>query len=377
MRKALMFVLCLVTAVTLSSQGSMLSGSVPDFLDYGFYWVKADTSVTKAIDENSNAIPVGSEYYDPSKPVLVYFHGWQKGSSVENYSRETFQWIDSENNINQNTILSWKNAGWNVLIFYWNQFADEDEVKDAEAKIWSINGPGGMRYRLKDGSYSTNQSPQYSLRDIAFDQYVTLVYDNTSSIKRFAGHSLGNQLAVSVAKTISDYVNINVLPEKMMPERIELLDPFWSSGSKSYLNGKWTGEEVKTYVQTMISRHNTAVTWYRTSAILDLWIGDRNTELTKMVAYVHPAYWYYAGTQLDKKHIAARHSYFWSHAFDPPVECTINWWNRRRATGNVGASAATSTARIRQMMDPNREWVQVEGRYTPTPGDDWQEVKSR
>ena len=44
--------------------------------------------------------------------------------------------------------LKWKADGWNVAIFYWNQMADEDEVKDAEAKIWSTNGPKGMRYRL-------------------------------------------------------------------------------------------------------------------------------------------------------------------------------------------------------------------------------------
>jgi hypothetical protein len=38
-------------------------------------------------------------------------------------------------------------AGYNVGIMYWNQFADEDEVKDAEAKIWTATGTRAMRWK--------------------------------------------------------------------------------------------------------------------------------------------------------------------------------------------------------------------------------------
>jgi len=60
------------------------------------------------------------------------------------------------------TAAGWINAGWNVGIFVWNQFSDETTgvsgawfgdgpppqgVLDAEAKIWTANGPRGMRWR--------------------------------------------------------------------------------------------------------------------------------------------------------------------------------------------------------------------------------------
>ena len=47
----------------------------------------------------------------------------------------------------------WAARGWNVGIFYWNQFAD-DTLEEAERKIHSANRtPAGMRWqkRFEDG----------------------------------------------------------------------------------------------------------------------------------------------------------------------------------------------------------------------------------
>jgi len=178
-------------------------------------------------------------------------------------------------------MAAWKNKGWNVGVFYWNQFADESEVKDAEAKMWSTNGPRGMRYRLDDGSYSTVQAPQKSVGEIAFEQVSAALEDNNSGNIRFAGHSLGNQLAVYVTKQINDGINDGSLSQNIMPERVELLDPFWSKGSKTYLgddngdgNNDWTGERVRWYISDLISQQDVAFTWYKTSGIVDVGIGD-------------------------------------------------------------------------------------------------------
>lgn len=333
-------------------------------LDYGLYWFNANNNDVKGVAEDNSVYPVDSSYYDPSKKTVIYFHGWQNNSSTDNYRREDFYFDE----MGSNTVQAWKDDGWNVGVFYWNQFADEGEVKDAEAKIWSANGPKAMRYRLSDGSY-VNSGITKDLGTIAYEQIKAALSGNTSNI-RFAGHSLGNQLATRTAKMFHSSF------PSLMPDRLELLDPFWSAGAKSYISNKWTGEQVRNDIRDMISSDGLAVTWYKTSAILDLWIGDRNNSLESDVAYIHPAFWYLNSTQIADKHVHARHWYFASMDTAPPEEVTINWLNWRSQTGNTTASASATDARIKQMMGDTYEWVQVEGRYTPEPSDDQYERKN-
>ena len=339
-----------------------------DFLDYGIYWFNEDDESVKGFNEaNNTTINVASEYYDASKPTFIYFHGWQLGSSEDNYDREGFYFEDG----NVNTVKFWKDKGWNVGIFYWNQFADEIEVKDAEAKIWHAkNGPRRMRYRLSDGSYSELQSPTSNLAKLAANQINKIVGSNTSGNVRFAGHSLGSQLATNTALTISNRVENGVYPASLMPNRLELLDPFWSADPKSYLGNDWVGERSRDYIDTMIDRNNIAITWYASSLILDIGIGDSNEALKDVVAFQSVRPWYINAIDIPSKHSNVRHSYFWSINFDAPREVTLNFFRRRRATGNVAASASTSTSRILEMMGDDNEWDQVEGRFTVSPEDD-------
>ena len=302
---------------------------------------------------------------------MIYFHGWQLGSSEDNFRREGFYFEDGD----VNTVQFWKNKGWNVAIFYWNQFADEVEVKDAEAKIWSVNGPRNMRYRQSNGNYSTLQSPSTDVANLAANQIKIALNLNTSNNVRFAGHSLGAQLASRTAMIISNDVNKGDISTGLKVDRLELLDPFWSAGGKSYLNNEWTGENSRGHINTMINRDNLAVTWYNSSLITDIGIGDRNNDLQDMVAYQSVRPWYVNAIDVAAKHTNVRHSYFWSINFDAPREVTINFFNRRRGTGNVAASATTEIARIRNMMGDDNEWDQVEGRFTPTPEDDEFEIK--
>lgn len=355
-----------------------------DFLDYGFYWFNSQDASAKAYNETTGQkISVSTAFYNPSKPTVVFFHGWQNGTSTNNYKRNTFMMKDQDSGNNINTVAKWKADGWNVMIFYWNQFADEGEVKDAEAKIWSANGPRGMRYRQSDGSYSTQQSPNISVSEIAFRQYKALFANHSNSNFRFAGHSLGNQLATAVAKKISDGTRNGSVSSNLMPERLELLDPFWSKDGKSYLgdsnnDGKndWTGERVRWYIDTMKNRHNLAVTWYKSTAILNLGIGDGNNPLKDVAALQSMRFWYLDSWQIVDKHIYAWKHYFLSYSSAAPKEVTLNFWRQRKATGNVAASASTSTSRIRQMMGNQYVWDQVEGRYTIDASDDQFERKN-
>jgi hypothetical protein len=114
-------------------------------------------------DWEINPAALSNAIYDPSKPTVIYFHGWQPGSGG---NKEGFLWTNPQQSSETiQTLTAWKAAGWNVGVFYWNQFADEGTVFDlvpvyvseAEAKIWSSQGPKGMRYK-----YWVNGSSRYS-----------------------------------------------------------------------------------------------------------------------------------------------------------------------------------------------------------------------
>ncbi len=115
---------------------------------------------------------------------------------------------------------------------YWTQFADEPSlvhditsgnfagVHDAEAKIWSFNGPKGNRYRTLDA----NGNPVYrnfgtrvmfdgrertvnSVGDLLELSVAHALAGVTSGDIRITGHSLGSQVATTLAKRCTDKGN--------------------------------------------------------------------------------------------------------------------------------------------------------------------------
>ncbi|WP_417531175.1 hypothetical protein [Marinobacter lipolyticus] len=355
--------------------------AVEDTLDYGLYWFDGNNNSVKAVEADGTVNNVPRKYYDPSKPTIIHFHGWQPGSATrgDGYDREDFRFVWGNEDVITST--SWKNKGWNIAYFYWDQFADESEVKDAEAKMWTVNGPRGMRYRLSDGRYSTQHSPSKSVGQIAFDQVSAALADNTSHYVRLSGHSLGNQLATIVAGKISDAIYAGDAGINVMVDRLELLDPFWSKDGKEYLgdangdgNLDWNGERTFWTVQDLIARHNIPVTTYLSSNINNLWIGDKNLPLRAIVTEMWNRFWYLADEVNKHNHVVP--FYFRSMASAPPEEVTINWAGVRSETGQDAASAATDDNRILEMMDDTNYWDQVEGRYTADPEDDQFEIKN-
>ncbi len=344
---------------------------IQDFnkLDYGIYWYGNGNVSQKFIAGQSNP------YYSSSKPTVIYVHGWQKGTINDKF-RESFhyQYTNGNTNVDLVTINSWISAGWNVGIFYWNQFADEDQVTDAEAKIWTPSGPRSMRWRKFDGTYVAG--PAKSAAQLFYESYVQAMNGYTGTNIRIVGHSLGNQMAVRLSSMVNDNILAGNLPARLRPQRVALLDPFWSKDGKSYLNNEWTGQRSRTLVNQLITR-GVAFEQYKSSGITDVGVGDTNVGMENMTAFSRLAPWYIPSHDMTNKHNMAPHWYFWSYAFNAPTECTVSWNGTRTATGNVAASAKTSDARIREMMGNQFEWVQVEGRDTPTPQDDWFERKTR
>ncbi|WP_152983717.1 cell adhesion domain-containing protein [Peribacillus muralis] len=335
-------------------------------LDTGIYWFGSGNVSQKFIAGQSNS------YFGASKPTLIYIHGWQKDTTASLF-RETFnpKRNDATNGPDVNTVNYWVSKGWNVGIFYWNQLADEGEVKDAEAKIWTSSGPQGMRWRKKDGTYSTAGAPTVSAAQLFVNTYKQAMQGFTGSEVRFAGHSLGNQLVTNSAKLISDQVDGGTIATNLRPKRVALLDPFWSKDAKSYLGNKWTGELCRQYV-THLKTKGVAFEQYKSSAITDVGIGDSNNGMIQLTAFAELKPWYISATDQGGKHGAARDWYFYSMGFGAPAEI-----QNGAATGLTGASAATATTRIQTMMNSSNRWYQDAGQNSADPSDDKFEVISR
>lgn len=94
------------------SQGQPGSAAI-EHLDYGLYWYGYNNNCEKFVNGQ------GNQYYDPSKPVVIYCHGWQNGTSVNGYARENFHFVhgDADAFVHH----SWLEKGWNMGVFYWTR----------------------------------------------------------------------------------------------------------------------------------------------------------------------------------------------------------------------------------------------------------------
>ncbi|KPA09323.1 Glycoside hydrolase, family 31 [Candidatus Magnetomorum sp. HK-1] len=351
-------------------------------IDFGLYWFGKNGQCEKFIPGQNNA------FYDPEKPTLIYTHGWKQAAVERNYERETFLFETPDENTAIYTNHGWIEKGWNTGILYWNQWCEEPEVKDAEAKIWSFNGPKSNRYKLSNGTYATfipenlpigSEIKVDSVADILFHYVFQALKANTGNNIRLVGHSLGNQLMTCIAKRLKDK-NIRV-------NRLAFLEPIWTKGEKTYLNDENFDGQIDHVTQRSLWYtidllnswpENFAIEIYNSSA-LDLGaVGDPNTPLRLHAIETSVRPWYYGTTgveNIEQKHDIVRYHYLWSFSYEAPVECTINWANQRKETGNIALSASTPDQRVIEMMGSAHTYDQVEGRYTMTPEDDWFEIK--
>jgi alpha-glucosidase len=360
---------------------TLLSGTIQlttKDLDYGLYWFGKNGLCEKY----TPGVP--NQFYRPEKPTMIYTHGWKQEAVQRNYERETFLFEEPDENISVYTNHSWLDKGWNTGILYWNQWCEEDEIKDAEAKIWSFKGPKGNRYKCSDGTYKNfdekisimgNEISVHSVTDVLCQYVLHSLQDNTSTNIRLVSHSLGNQLMTSIARQLKT-CDIDV-------KRLTYLEPLWTEGEKDYLGDENHDGQIDHvshrcywYVIDLLNNrpNDFAFEIYNSSASDTGILGDSNSNLRRFASEISVRPWYYNTQDIEKKHNVIRYHYLWSFAFAPPVECTINF-KQRIKTGNDAFSASTADQRIHEMMGSGHMWDQVEGRKTVSPEDDWFEIK--
>lgn len=351
----------LFALMSFSVQAGVFPKSTFDNLDYGLYWAGANNQFEKAGNNTVN----GSQFYSPTKPTFIYVHGWQNGSS-EKQEREDF-YNGRYGRPNVDFAQMWRNKGYNVGILYWNQFADEGEVKDAEAKIWSTTARQGLRWRDSNGNYH-NSGLNQNVSEILLDSYKIAMANYRGSDLRIAGHSLGNQLALKLTYDLKQQASQGLVNSALIPQRVSLLDAHYTNDAKDYLNNRWVGEVARAMVRDL-KNSGTAIDSYRTSLTTStVFVGDQNTGLHNEIAFAEMGTSFFWFWQQGEKHGAAVWLYFWS--IDYPAPYTSN-------SSYVGISASTPNSVIRDWMYSDRRVVQTEGRRSKDPRDNEFETRGR
>ncbi len=350
-KKSLIVILFIVTG-TLTTSFAYANCFKDDFyqsLDYGLYWYGTNGKCEKAIPNQLN------RFYQKDKPTVIFIHGWQP-STVSSKRRSTFS-ANIYEGPNIDTALPWRVKGWNIGILYWDQFADEPELLDAEAKIWTANGNKAMRWLSSSNGYQSSNI-KHSVTELLTTEIISNMSDFNGSELRLAGHSLGHQLALTISNSL---FNSTLKYPALQPKRIALLDPYASNGKKRFLNNDWVGERARKIVKKL-SLAGVAIETYTTSAVASTpFSGDINTKLLNQTAYAELLPWYFGPQKIAQKHEAAIWHYFWSFEFSEPNL----FWSKKQ-----GLSASTTNERVRSLMNSPKKLQQVYGIYTKTPADD-------
>ncbi len=343
-------------------------------LDYGLVWFGVDGRSQKAVPGQPNS------YYNPRQPTIIYVHGWLP-NQVATPPTFMLELTDEPRGISYHLDLAaaWVEAGWNVGIFYWHPFADEDLVWVAEDKIWTANQDAAMRYRDAAGNYHTEGMPTVSAARLFYDAYVDALRDYSGPEIRLAGHSLGNQMAVRLASQLVDGIEAGEISPNLLPSRLALLDPFWSPFPKSYLDGQETGTVVRQEIEQKLLPRNVIVEWYHASLLTaETLRGDDIPRFQAQIVFAELAPEFCPPLDQVCRHDAAWQVYFLSYGSPPPRECAPDELAATcLPTGEQGPMASTANERLAEMMGQPFYWVQdvgpegEDGRSTPQTDDDW------
>ena len=342
--------------------------------EYGLYWYGRNQASQKAEADNPNP------YYDPNQPVIIFVHGWTP-MQADTPLTFWFNVIDEKREIEYDIDLAqkWIDDGWNVGIYYWHPFADEDAVWDAEDKIWTAESEHKMRWRDAEGNYHTENMPTQSASDLFYEDYVAALADFEGSEIRVAGHSLGNQMATLLTLKVMDGIAAGAVAPKLRPSRLILLDPFWSPFEKEYLDDELTGTVLRRDILEKIIPQGIAVEWIRSSLLTEVSLrGEYTTALQTESSYLELVPDFCGSIDQVCRHNAAWYVYFLSYGNGAPQECLAAPGSDVCVPTKAEIPLAqTATEEILQKMALPYGWEQVvgagkeDGRITPNSADDW------
>ena len=327
-------------------------------LNTGLYWFDETNTPYKDGAINSP--------FDKSKPTIILVHGWEYGcTKVNHFINFNYEHVSKE--IRENLVRDWIKKGYNVGVFNWIQLSDENNVKTAEAKIWTKDyiSKGkiwdekvGMRWKYCDDSFETINIPKKSAAELFYDAYAKAMKDFKGDEIRIVGHSLGNQMAIRLMDLIDKNIKAGNLKEELMPDRVALLDPYYSYGNKYYLNGSSTSNEAFKIAKRLVDERKIVFEMYKSSSLTNGTLsGDSNSNLEKLCYHVDMYPYYFRFYQQGFKHTIPIADYFWSSMYSTEKNKPL-----------IGA--CLDNAAVGAMMGNAFYWYQQKGHYTIDPKDD-------
>jgi uncharacterized repeat protein (TIGR01451 family) len=361
-------------------------------LDYGLYWFKDGYHGLRGISPDQS-----DEYFDASKPTVIYVHGWQPGE-VKVRRRESWVRQDPYQDSKVYDMCKvWKKQGYNVGIFNWNQFGDGD-LLFSQANIYYIATENGLpaghsliySKRNSDGSSSRHYFA-YGHREDLDDRDVAELFINelfrciggytpsASKEFRLIGHSLGTQV---VGRTC-DLIRQNPDWGIPLPTRISLLELAQINGLS--INGLDIPETQKGYIAGLKNK-GIAIDCYQSTDLQSLlgvnlaFVGD----LHDMCAYARWRPDFIEPLKVGHNVFQKSHNEivrWYMQSFDY-YESAFPAFTYRApflkgdAVGNA-LSASTSNTRVKGLMGGMYWYEQSEGKNTAAITDDEFERKNR
>lgn len=354
-------------------------------VDFGLFWFK---------DVNNGLRGRGSwqndEYFDPDKPTVIYVHGWQPGE-VQVKRRESWlrQAFDRESDT-KNMCAIWKDQGYNVGIFNWNQFGDgdlihsqaniyyvatEDGLPPGHSMIFSALDSNGKSRKLYRVAGKGGEIEGMDVCDLLYEELRRCLagYDPGPNKEfRMIGHSLGTQVVGRTCDFLID--NPDGIP---LPTRISLLEL-----AQINVNNMDVPAMQRGFI-TRLKGEQVAIDCYQSTDLQSI-LGGVNLayvgEIHDMCAYGRWRPDYIKPLSVGLSVFQNSHNEivrWYMQSFKYNEFPAYTYWSpfvKRDAVGKA-VSASTSHSRVRTLMSGNYWYEQSEGKGTVDITDDQYERK--
>eukprot|EP00418_Pyrodinium_bahamense_P076490 CAMPEP_0179054808 /NCGR_PEP_ID=MMETSP0796-20121207/22977_1 /TAXON_ID=73915 /ORGANISM="Pyrodinium bahamense, Strain pbaha01" /LENGTH=563 /DNA_ID=CAMNT_0020751443 /DNA_START=103 /DNA_END=1792 /DNA_ORIENTATION=- len=380
---------------------SRYSDGWPRTLDVGIYWFGHGDATQKAVSGGK------SLFYDPTKPTVIYFHGW--AGSDEGWTkvckRPTTRCPSAVCHGGHTLLMErWLDDGWNVGFFYWDQFADEDCSRDAEQKIWFDRKGDGLQWKSFDIGLQRTQDNVYeeaaSVAELCEQNIMMAMGQYSGHHVRFVGHSIGAQLATRCA------AKLHHRGHPAAPQRLALLEPYFSKHQFGFLRckhistdsglGDYTAAATTVIVRSLWDQYKVVTEVYKSSVMTEhKAFGIPNEDLEKLGTLVRYKPHWCGGlgalsslkmlANLDIMHLNCRHDavfplYFLSYGQSAPPVIPAQLVGQAQPGSAISTcstpSAMCTDGEIREWVERqfavegSQEWTQASGTDTISSSDD-------
>lgn len=202
--------------------------------EYGLWWYGPDGSDDTAVRASAE---LSEDYYDPSKPTVVYSHGLKMNEPLELLKpvEKAVNMVKNGEGIDLAEYGSYakqlKDLGYNVAYFRWTKYAAF--LTGNEQMIW-------MTQTNKSGTFAElkNDFAGASLAGEFAREFVTSMRGYQGQPVYFIGHSFGAQMVTAAARTLYGMNEKGMLNnDGILPGRLLLADPYIPGGSLYALSG--------------------------------------------------------------------------------------------------------------------------------------------